>query len=316
MLAKSRVWWLCGVVSMALVVLYGILNSKENAVALSQRASDQTGYQTEYQTGQIAPTRSLDIEENVQRLAIGSNTNVLEAIASSQVIYLAETHNDPADHAAQLAIIQSLNEQGEVAVGLEMFQRPFQSVLDAYLADDITEEDLIAQSEYETRWGFDWEFYAPIIRYAKANQIPLLALNTPAEITRKVAVSGLESLEGDELTHIPPVDEIYIGDDEYEAAVREVFGAHGGMGHSMSFDNFFAAQVLWDETMAERVAQQLQAEPDRQVIVLAGETHILYDYGIPSRVARRVPDVDHASVLLTPDAEASDAADFVWVTAD
>lgn len=299
MLRKSRLWW-CSALSVVLFVFYWTPNGKETAVALTGRSPEPD----ERLVSQAAPGD------------MGTHADVLLAIADNQVTYLAETHNDAADHAAQLTIIKSLHEQGDVAIGLEMFQRPFQSVLDAYLANEITEEELIIQSEYETRWGFDWNFYAPIVRYAKANQIPLIALNTPAEITRKVAVSGLESLAGDELTHIPPIADIVIGDDDYRAAMSDVFSAHGGMGHSMSFDNFFAAQVLWDETMAERVVQQLEAEPDRQVIVLAGETHILYDYGIPSRVARRIPEVDHASVLLTAEVVPSEAADFVWITAE
>jgi len=86
-----------------------------------------------------------------------SNAAVLAAIAPSKVIYLAETHNDLADHVAQLEIIEALAQKGEITIGLEMFQRPFQPVLDAYLSGDITEVELIAQSEYETRWGFDWD---------------------------------------------------------------------------------------------------------------------------------------------------------------
>ncbi len=302
MLLKSRLWW-CGALSMALLASYWILSGKESAIALSQRPAEPV----EQFSKQLSPPGSFQSK---------NNADVLAAIAASQVVYLAETHDDIADHTAQLAIVQALSEQGDIVIGLEMFQRPFQPTLDAYLADEITEAALITQSEYETRWGFDWEFYAPILRYAKTNQIPVLALNTPTEITRKVAISGLESLKGDDLTYIPPIADINTDNREYEASIREVFSAHGGMGNSISFDNFFAAQVLWDETMAERVTQQLKAEPDHQVVVLAGDAHILYDYGIPSRVARRMPAVTQASVLLAPEQELAGATDFVWVTAD
>ena len=254
------------------------------------------------------PTASVDSESH--------NADVLAAIAPTQVIYLGETHNSEADHAAQLTIIESLDAENEIAIGLEMFQRPFQPALDSYLADEITEAELIEQSEYETRWGYDWELYAPILRYAKENQIPLIALNTPAEVTRQVAIEGLESLSGDALIYIPPVGEVDTTDEAYRASVSEVFSAHGGAGHSMSFENFFAAQVLWDETMADRVVTQLKAEPDRQVVVLAGEGHIAYDYGIPNRVERRLPEIEQASVRLTsaeqePNPEFSD---FWWIT--
>ena len=248
--------------------------------------------------------------------AKAQNNEILSALASSQVIYLAETHNDLADHVAQLDIIQALDANGDIAIGLEMFQRPFQSALDDYLSGALSEEGLITASEYETRWGFDWEFYAPILRYAKENSIPLIALNTPAEITRKVAVTGLESLEGEDLSYIPPVAEVDLSDTDYREWISSVFNAHGGAGHSMNFDNFFAAQVLWDETMAERVVAQLTAQPDRQVIVLAGEGHVLNGYGIPDRVERRLPTVAQSSVQLVPSKAkgAPDAVDFVWVT--
>lgn len=221
---------------------------------------------------------------------------ILAALADRDVVYLGETHDSAADHQAQLEIVQDLGEQGDIAIALEMFQRPFQPVLDAYLAGELSEDELIAQSEYETRWGFDWEFYAPILRYAKANQIPLIALNTPAEITRQVAREGLASLNGEDFRFIPPVAEIDLSNASYRALIQAVFDAHGGHGNSDGFENFFAAQVLWDETMAEGVVRQLEAEPDRQVIVLVGEAHVGYGYGIPDRVRRRLPAVKQASV--------------------
>ena len=244
-----------------------------------------------------------------------THRDILQAIAAAQVVYLGETHDDPADHTAQLEIVQALAQGNEIAIALEMFQRPFQPVLDAYLAGTLTEAELIAQSEYDTRWGFPWEFYAPILRYAKANQIPLIALNTPAEVTRQVARTGLDSLTDADLQYIPPLADIDITNQAYRDWIGAAFSAHGS-GHGLNFDNFFAAQVLWDETIAEGIVEQLATDPNRQVIVLAGEGHIAYGYGIPSRVARRLPTATQATVMLIPAAEAPEpnAADFWWPT--
>ena len=246
------------------------------------------------------------------------NAGALEMMTGASVVYLGETHNDAADHAAQLEIVQALDARNEVAIALEMFQRPFQPVLDEYVAGEITEEELIARSEYETRWGFDWEFYAPILRYAKDNQIPLVALNTPTEITRQVASEGLESLDGQDFQYVPAVDEIDLSDEDYRASLQSIFSAHGGHGSSDGFENFFAAQVLWDETMAEGVARQLEAEPDRQVVVIAGEGHVGYGYGIPNRVARRLPEVEQVSVQFIGADEMHDPAfsDLAWMVSE
>jgi uncharacterized iron-regulated protein len=243
------------------------------------------------------------------------STEILTNLAPAQVIYLGETHDNAADHQGQLDIIQALHQKNpRLAIALEMFQRPAQPLLDQYLAGTLSETQLQQQSEYDQRWGFPWEYYAPILRFAKANQIPLIALNVPTEITRKVAREGLESLTPDDRQWIPPDAEIRTDNAAYREMIQVIYDEiHQGRSASSSFDRFFLAQVLWDETMAQGVADFLQAQPDRQVIVLAGDGHLIYGYGIPSRVARRVQGVVQRSVIVNPDEGLeTEAADYFW----
>lgn len=242
---------------------------------------------------------------------------VLQQLAQANVVYLGETHDSAADHQAQLAIIQALHQRNpKIAIALEMFQRPFQSVLDRYLAGKITEAQLKQLTEYEKRWGFPWEFYAPILQFAKAKQIPLIALNTPTEVTRKVSRQGLSSLIIADRRFIPPISEIRTDTGRYRDRMREFYDAmHQGKGNSAGFEKFFLAQVLWDETMAEGVSQFLRTNPTHQVIVLAGQGHVVYGDGIPNRVTRRMGNLTQSIVLLNPSAELQrdpEIADFFW----
>jgi uncharacterized iron-regulated protein len=245
-----------------------------------------------------------------------AQADVLKVLKQTDIIYLAESHDDAAAHSAQLAILQALHSENRpIAIAMEMFQRPFQPILDRYLQGEITEVELREQSEYDRRWGFDWEFYAPILRYAQTHQIPVIAANTPTEISRKVAQEGLEGLSEADFRYIPPAPEIDMGPAAYRDYLQQIYSAHGGHGNSNSFERFMLAQVLWDETMAEAIAQFRQANPDTQIIVLAGKGHIMYDYGIPSRVERRLADEDfrQTSVWLgefMPDLEPP--ADYAW----
>jgi uncharacterized iron-regulated protein len=198
-----------------------------------------------------------------------------------------------------------------------MFQRPYQIYLDRFLAGKITESELKEKTEYEERWGFDWEFYAPILRFAQAQKLPLIALNTPTEITRKVAQEGLDSLSTSEMTYIPSKSEINTDNEEYRQRILAVYQQHTG-GKSQGFEGFFLAQVLWDETMADAIAQFHQTHPQYQIIVLAGKGHIAYDYGIPDRVRRRLGNqIEQKTVLLGEDAQnwprqANAVADYFW----
>ncbi|MBD2257570.1 ChaN family lipoprotein [Pseudanabaena sp. FACHB-2040] len=273
---------------------------------------------------QVQPAAGLASASTQPGQASLSQPSILEALARAEVVYLGETHSSPADHAAQLEIIQALvQEKVRVAIALEMFQRPYQPILDAYLASEIDEAALVEKTEYEQRWGFPWEYYAPILRFAKAQQMPVLALNTPTEITRKVAQAGLDSLSEEDFRYIPPVTEIHTDNAAYRAYIEDIFTqAHAGHGSALSFDNFFAAQVLWDETMAEGIADFRQAHPDYSVVVLAGQGHVIYGYGIPDRVARRLgDDLQQAIVILNPDAALqaefeNGVADYFWFTED
>ncbi|MEG4583188.1 ChaN family lipoprotein [Microcoleus sp. MON1_C5] len=251
-----------------------------------------------------------------------TNQEILQQLVKAKVVYLGETHDSAEDHQAQLAIIREMHRQNrKIAIAMEMFQRPFQSAIDNYLAGKLTEEQLVEQTEYDRRWRFPWESYAPILRFAKENQLPVLALNTPSEVTRKVASQGLESLTAEEKKHIPPISEIRTDNAEYRQLLLEVFQQHqkAAQGNSTGFERFLQAQVLWDETMAEKIAEFVKANPDYQVVVLVGKGHIIYGYGIPSRVERRlgVGNLKVRSVLFNsienlPLSADRPIADFVW----
>jgi uncharacterized iron-regulated protein len=247
-------------------------------------------------------------------------------LAQNTVLYLGETHDQSADHALQLAALQALQQQS-LAIGLEMFQRPYQSVLDRYSQGEIDEAQLVRDSDYEKRWGFPWELYAPIGRFARTHRLPLIALNTPTEVTRKVGRQGLDALSFADKRFIPPLSEIILGPDLYRDRLRPIYDSiHHGQGSSgknksgSGFERFFQAQVLWDETMADRISQFVLAHPDTRLVVIVGQGHVMYGDGIPDRVARRLksrlPGFQQATILLNPEPDlgVSDppAADYFW----
>lgn len=273
----------------------------------------------------VLPTIGWQVISASSAVSVEQKT-LLDQLADAQVVYLGETHNSVADHKAQLAIIRGLFErEPKLAIAMEMFQRPFQDPIDRYLAGEITEAQLQKETEYRQRWGFDWEFYAPVLRFAKQHQLPVIALNTPREITKKVGRQGLESLTSEDYTFIPPLAEIDVSNTAYRQKLKTIYEQfHPGPASEEGFERFFAAQVLWDETMAEKIAQTVRQQPDRIVVVLAGKGHIEQGYGIPDRVARRLSQSSgkdqpfrQSSVYLNPTDDARKmanppAANYFW----
>jgi uncharacterized iron-regulated protein len=213
---------------------------------------------------------------------------LLEKLMSKRVIFIGETHDRYEDHLGQLAIIEGLhnNKGRNLAVGMEFFQQPFQAYLDAYVAAEISEKELLRKTEYFDRWRFDYRLYQPILRFAREHGIPLLALNLPEEITRKVGDGGIVSLSDEERAQVPT--EIDRDDEDYRKRIKAVFDHHP-MAKEKNFEHFLEVQLLWDEGMAEQAARYLRQHPEKTLVVLAGTGHLEYGQGIPKRLLRRVP---------------------------
>ena len=169
---------------------------------------------------------------------------------------------------------------------MEFFQQPFQQYLDAYIQGDLDEQEMLRRTEYYDRWRYDYRLYAPILRYAREHGIPLVALNLPVEITRKVSRDGLDSLSEAQRAQIPA--DIDRSDEAYARRLKEIFNQHPE-GQAPNFEQFLTSQLLWDEGMAQQIVDYLTRHPARRMVVLAGSGHLAYGSGIPNRVARRMP---------------------------
>jgi uncharacterized iron-regulated protein len=222
-------------------------------------------------------------------------TEVAEAdffadLAAADAICLGEAHPNPHHHWMQLMVLEHLAQAAEgkrqLGVGLEMFATPFQGVLDDFAAGKIDEAALLARTGWEERWGYDFGFYRPMIALAVAGKHALLALNAPRELAHQVNEVGLDKLSPTDKKALPELD---LKDEAHRAWFEKATGGHTE-GGGKSFDDFYAAQVVWDETMADTATRWLKGgakgEPPRQIAILAGVGHCL-DAAVPKRMRRR-----------------------------
>jgi uncharacterized iron-regulated protein len=212
-------------------------------------------------------------------------SDVIESAAAKKIVYVGEYHDRFSNHTIQLQIIRALQSRNSrFAIGMEMFQRPFQKTLDDYISGAIDEREFLNRSEYFKRWGFDYNLYKPILDFARQAGVPVIALNLRKEITEKVSKEGMDSLTDEERKELPR--ETDFSDEDYRHRIRQVFDQHKNA-ESKSFDFFLQAQVLWDETMAESIDEYFKKNPDHQMAVIAGGGHLVYGTGIPKRTFRR-----------------------------
>jgi uncharacterized iron-regulated protein len=128
-------------------------------------------------------------------------------LAEARAVCVGEDHRNPHHHWMQLHVVRELSKRlprgARLALAMEMFQRPFQGVLDDYAAKRIDAAALRSRSGYAERWGYDYGFYGPTIDAAVGAGAQLLAANAARELTKKVSRQGLESLTADEKRQLP-----------------------------------------------------------------------------------------------------------------
>jgi uncharacterized iron-regulated protein len=221
---------------------------------------------------------------------------IIEQIADRQVVYVGEMHTRYEDHLLQLRVIRALFAQNpKLAIGMEMFSREAQPVLDRYVAGELSEREFLKQSSYFSKWGYDYRLYREIINFARRHKLPIVALNQEKEIVSKIFKEGAAALSAEELAKIPADRDLTIPG--YRQRITEAFAMHDQHSKPEQLNDFFQAQALWDETMAESVAAFLSAHPESRMVVLAGQGHTDKGTAIPPRVARRLPAIRQAVIL-------------------
>ena len=226
--------------------------------------------------------------------AFSTIEQLIPELVDKRVVFIGEQHTRYDHHLTQFEIIRRLHERNpNLAIGMETFQQPFQPALDDFISGATDEHEMLRATEYYKRWRMDYRLYAPILRYAQEHGLPVVALNLPAELTRQVGRHGIEGLSDEARARLPA--EIDRSDAAYRERVRQVFMHHPN-DRGQSFEHFLEVQLLWDEGMAERAARFLEANPDHQLVVIAGNGHVAWGSAIPRRLTRRLP-VETATIV-------------------
>lgn len=260
----------------------------------------QTWYpQTQYQAP-LADSQSgnpLTIPELARRLE------------KADVVVVGEYHGHHGAHLLQSQLQQALHQlRPAQLLSLEPFNADHQGVVDAYLAGDIGERELIED-------GAGWPNYAasyrPLMEFARHRQLPVTAANAPADMVRCVGRHGedwLAQLSDGHRQWLP--DDPFFTTAGYRDRFFRAMGGHHSDNARAQLDNSFKAQLLRDNTMAHRILAALSVHPQHQVLHITGTFHSEQREGVVASLLHRAPALE--VVVITPVFVAPDDADRPW----
>ncbi len=173
-----------------------------------------------------------------------------KSLSKQDVVLFGELHNDPIGHWLQLKLAQSLDEQSDLVLGAEWFERDDQLIINEYLEGTISIDYLKKEAKVWPNYETD---YKPILEFARENKIDFIATNVPRRYAWMVSKKGsavLEGLSAESKGLMPALPfSVTEGDVGYED-MKAIMGH--GHGH-INIDDIVAAQALKDYTMATSV---------------------------------------------------------------
>lgn len=243
-------------------------------------------------------------------------SSVIAELASHDIVLLGETHDSQAHHDWQLGTLKALFAlRPDLQIGLEMFPRKVQPILDDWIAGKLSEAQFLDRSGWREGWRFDPELYMGIFRFAREHAIPMRALNVDPALIRAVSRDGLQAT--------PAVLREGVGDPAPPSAAYRhwlvaVMAEHspGKQVDEGRSARFVQAQQVWDRAMAEGLAVAARSRPGSLTVGVMGTGHIIHGFGVPHQL--RDLGIDSIATAIPWDADTncedlvSGAADVVF----
>lgn len=212
---------------------------------------------------------------------ISNLEDALKNVQAGDVVVLGENHGFKEHQTQHMAILQQLRSQGlKVSVGMEFFNYTDQALVQQW------REGVLSEAEFLDKIGWkspSFDYYSSQAQFPRLSVgEKTIALNAPRWLTSKVAKQGLSSLTVHEQLLLPP--QFALGRETYKDRFLAM------MPHLPSQEagaRYFAAQSIWDDTMAWTAMRFRQEKPDQVLVIIVGEFHVQYGGGLPDRLWSR-----------------------------
>ncbi|RSK36078.1 ChaN family lipoprotein [Hymenobacter metallilatus] len=196
---------------------------------------------------------------------------MLKELAAADVVFFGEQHNDPIAHWLELQLAKDLLRlrQGQLVLGLEMFERDVQPLVDQYTTGELDDKAFEADSRPWPNYATD---YKPLLQLARQQKFRVVGTNVPRRYASQVAKGGLpvlDALPAPEKLWLPPLPLLVDFNLPGYQTMAKMFGTDAA--HGAGVQNIIRAQALKDATMAYFLQQ---ARPEGHLLLhLNGAYH-------------------------------------------
>ncbi len=230
--------------------------------------------------------------------------DLVDRAARADAVLIGEQHGHPMGLPMAAALFEDMlaARPGEGAIAFEFFERDDQLAIDDYVAGIIDEDTF---RERTRRTESNYVGHRDMLEAAKEAGIPIVAANAPRRYVRLARLEGypyLEALNDRQRSQFVIPDSL--PDGPYKKRFFELMGGMAGHGDDSaaerslddlyadeSLASIFRSQSVWDATMADSVADLIEAGHTPTTLVI-GQFHVDFEGGTLARLKERLPAAD------------------------
>ena len=212
---------------------------------------------------------------------------MVKSLAKQDIVLFGEQHNSAIAHWLQLEVTKQLSTTRNLQLGAEMIESDNQKALDLYLKDSISAKGFDSSARLWPNYDTD---YAPLVNFAKANNLDFIGTNIPRRYAKMVYKGGFEVLDDlveEEKVWMAPLPMAFDPNLPTYQSILKMMGDHGSPKLVMS-------QATKDATMAHFILKNYK--PGNLFMHYNGAFHSDYYEGILWYLKKQSADLNYATI--------------------
>ena len=213
---------------------------------------------------------------------------MLKSLLEKDIVLFGEEHNCAIAHWLQLELTKDIDNKKDLILGAEMLEADNQEQVNSYLAGTMDAKELDSTARL---WSNHETDYAPLLNYARDQDLEFTATNIPRKYARVVHKNGgltaLDSISDLEKSWIAPLPIKFDSELPQYKAILDMMGEHGT-------PELVMAQAIKDATMAHFI---LKTYKEGQFFLhFNGSFHSNFYEGILWYLKDQSPDLNYGTI--------------------
>jgi len=202
-------------------------------------------------------------------------------LINSQIILVGINNKTPACREFYKDFVENIyNFNNHILLLLDL-PPSFQEILEDYFKNKLSETQL--EKKLKGIENFNAIIASKLINWAKAKKVKVIAIGTDSKLVLKVLTNGLKGLSQEDVHKLPEIDLL---NPLYKEYLYSLFKSYENF-QKFNFENFYEAQVLKVENLAENIKNFLKLFKNYQMVIITKKDFLMHNWKLPHYLKKR-----------------------------